>query len=414
MGIELYSHQLKAIEKLKPGAILCGGVGSGKSRTALAYYYIKECKGRVQINGNNDIWKKPSIKRDLYIITTAKKRDSFEWEKEASIFLISKNEEANKSGVSMEIDSWNNIKKYENVSNSFFIFDEQRLVGYGAWVKAFFKIAKNNRWILLSATPGDKWIDYMPVFVANGFYKNKSDFCRKHAVFNRYTKYPKIDYYVNTGVLVKHRNDILVMMEMGRRTSQHHQIIKVGYNKKDYSRVVDDRWDIYENSPIRETGKLFYLMRKVVNSDQSRIDAVKDLLMSNDRVIIFYNFDYELEILRDLTDEVYGFWRQEGERAEWNGKKHEPLPDGNVWAYLVQYAAGAEGWNCIETNVIIFYSQNYSYRTTIQAAGRIDRINTPYDDLYYYYLKSLAPIDIGISKALKSKQNFNEKAFLGL
>jgi hypothetical protein len=47
-----------------------------------------------------------------------------------------------------------------------------------------------------------------------------------------------------------------------------------------------------------------------------------------------------------------------------------------------------------------------------QAAGRIDRLNTPFTDLYYYVFKSGAPIDQAIDRALRAKRNFNEKLFL--
>ena len=388
--VDLYDHQRQAVEKLKTGAILCGGVGTGKSRTAIAYYFYKEC----------DTMHKP---RDLYIITTAKKRDSLDWEKECLPFLLSKD---NPYGVNVIVDSWNNIQKYKKVVSAFFIFDEQRVVGSGAWVKAFIRIARQNDWILLSATPGDTWKDYIPVFVANGFYKHKSDFFAQHAVFNRFAKYPKIEGYVNTGKLVKYRNDILVKMNYERSTVPHRIIKTARYCKADYITVWRDRWDIFDKCPIQETGKLFYLLRKVVNSDLTRAQAVKEILQDHDKAIIFYNFDYELDILRELARQINMPF------SEWNGQKHEDIPKTDRWIYLVQYAAGAEGWNCIETNTIIFYSLNYSYRSMVQAEGRVDRLNTKFKDLYYYRIKSNAPIDIAISRALAQKKNFNEKAFL--
>lgn len=411
--MELYEHQIKAVEEMKNGCILCGGVGTGKSRTALTYYFIKVCGGSIGINGKGS-WGDMKSPRDLFIITTAKKRDSLEWQGECVPFLISADEhgkplpDKSASHVNVTIDSWNNIKKYSKVYGAFFIFDEQRVVGKGAWVKAFLKIAAKNQWILLSATPGDTWSDYIPVFIANGFYKNRSDFSNKHIVYKPYMKYPDIDHYINTGRLIQLRNHVLVKMEYSRKTVQHHKSVLVEYDKPSYLKVWKDRWDPFDNEPIVETGKLFYLMRKVVNSDERRAMAVSELFDLHDRIIIFYNFDYELVILRNIA-------KDKGVPvSEWNGQKHEPVPTSEKWVYLVQYMAGAEGWNCITTNAIIFYSQNYSYRLTTQAEGRIDRLNTPYTDLYYYHVRSHAPIDIAILRALKNKQNFNERAFIGV
>lgn len=405
MGIDLYDYQIDAISRLKTGSILCGGVGSGKSRTALAYYYIFECGGNIQINGKGK--NVPPINpKDLYIITTAKKRDSLEWEKEASCFIISKNKDLSICGINLVIDSWNNIKKYSDIKDAFFIFDEQRVVGSGVWVKTFLKITRSNNWILLSATPGDQWTDYIPVFIANGFYRNRTEFRIRHCVYSRYSKYPKIERYINEGVLIKHRREVLVTMSDQRETVRHKEAVIVGYNKELYKIIFKDRWNIYDNEPIKETGKLFYLIRRVVNSDPSRISKVLEIVEEKKRCIIFYNHSYELDLLRKTFDSIELLY------SEWNGQKHEALPEGDRWVYLVQYSAGCEGWNCITCNTIIFYSQSYSYRMTEQAAGRIDRINTPYKDLYYYYIRSNSSIDIAIYKALSKKQNFNESSFV--
>ena len=407
MAIDLYAHQLEAIEQLKNGSILCADVGTGKSRTALAYYYIKECQGKLKINGKGS-WGAMKSPRDLYIITTAKKRDSTEWIEECAPFMLTSDQSCNVSNVKLTIDSWNNINKYKNVYGAFFIFDEQRVVGRGAWVKAFLNIARKNRWILLSATPGDTWSDYIPVFVANGFYKNRTEFNIRHVVYSRFAKYPKVERYINVEHLEDLRSRILVRMSFEKTTEQHHEDINVDYDKHLYSVVWKDRWDPYEDEPIKETGKLFYLLRKVVNSDESRLDEVRRLSFFHPKLIIFYNFDYELESLRLLALSMGIPF------SEWNGQKHEQIPETDKWLYLVQYSAGAEGWNCIETNAIVFFSQNYSYRMTTQASGRIDRLNTKYKNLYYYHLKSKAPIDLAISKALKNKKNFNERSFINL
>lgn len=402
MAISLYDHQKEAIKRMKNGCIVNGGVGSGKSRTALSYYYIHE-GGDVDSDEYVPMNNPP---RDLYIITTARKRDQLEWEGELAPFLLSTHPEVSLYSNKVIVDSWNNIKKYKDVYGAFFIFDEQRLVGSGAWVKAFYNIARKNRWILLSATPGDCWSDYIPVFVANGFYKNKSEFIREHVIYSRFSKYPKIDRYINTGRLIRLRNDILVDMDFKRETVSHHEDVYVKYDISMYKDVYKNRWNPYKNEPVINASNLCYILRKIVNSDESRIVALLEILEKSPRAIIFYNFDYELDILKNI---VYG----EGvEIAEWNGHKHQPIPESEKWVYLVQYTAGAEGWNCIKTDTIIFFSQNYSYKIMEQSAGRIDRLNTPYKDLYYYHLKSRSGIDLAISRALNDKKKFNTERFV--
>ena len=403
--MELRDYQLEAIGKMKNGCILNGGVGSGKSLTSLSYYYIQN-GGSLEFLSGKDYIPMPNPPKDLYIITTARKRDTFEWEGELSHFLLSTHEDLNKYDNKVIVDSWNNIQKYKDVEDAFFIFDEQRVVGSGAWVKAFLKIAKKNQWILLSATPGDTWSDYIPVFIANGFYKNKTEFMREHAVFSRFSKYPKIEKYIGTGRLIRQRREILVDMKFERETVQHHYDIYVEYDNKLYKDVMKRRWDIWNDEPIINASGLCYALRKIVNSHESRSTKLLELFETHQKMIVFYNFDYELEILKSL------YFGEGVIVAEWNGHKHEPTPTGNRWVYLVQYTAGAEGWNCITTDTIVFYSLNYSYKIMHQSAGRIDRLNTPYKDLHYYYLKSRSGIDLAIERALNDKRKFNESSFI--
>ena len=402
--IKLLPHQIAACGQIHRGSILNGSVGSGKSITALAYFYTKVCGGYFPTKEGED-YKAMTNPRDLYIITTAKKRDSHEWEKELAHFCLSP-KNISPDGVNVIIDSWNNIKKYTKVVGAMFIFDEQRVVGYGAWTKSFLDISRKNEWILLTATPGDTWSDYMPVFIANGYFKNKTDFVRNHVVYSPFTNFPQIDKYVNQGKLIKYRNEVLVNMDYDKGTQRHKIACKVGYSKELYQRIWKDRWNFYDDEPIEETGKLGYLLRRVTNSDPDRVLKLVEILEKNPKTIIFYNFNYELDILRDVCE------RMCIPHTEWNGEKHEDILDGDNWAYLVQYTAGAEGWNCITTDTIIFYSQSYSYKTTEQAMGRIDRMNTPFKDLYYYILKSNSPIDLAIARALANKRNFNEGRFL--
>lgn len=393
--IQLYEHQKDALEKLKNGSILWGGTGSGKSLTGIAYYYSKVCKDMT----------KPI---DIYIITTARKRDTHEWEGELALFGLSTDREMSYKHVGVFIDSWNNINKYTNINECFFIFDEQRVVGYGMWTKSFLKIAAKNQWILLSATPGDRWMDYLPVFIANGFVKNKTEFEYLFVNYNLYNnRFKQITGYRNEKMLYKYRDKILVGMNFERSTVPHSEFIKLGYSRALYHIVMKERFNPYTKKPVKEISELCHTLRRVVNSSPERAATVTDLLFKRMKAIIFYNYNYELDILRETMENI------DWPYAEWNGQKHEPLPTGGKWAYLVQYTAGAEGWNCIETDTIIFYSLNYSYKTMVQAAGRIDRINTGYHDLYYYYLSSNSSIDNAMIKALNNKKNFNESAFIG-
>ena len=373
--MKIDKSQIDAANKLECGNILCGSVGSGKSRTAL-YFYSKNYANKK-----------------LYIITTAKKRDEHEWEPELILF-----------GIKAEaIDSWNNIKKYKGIKDGFFIFDEQRVVGYGVWTKSFLVITRFNAWILLSATPGDNWLDYIPVFIANGFYRNKAEFVEHHVVYSRFSKYPKVDRYFDVRRLERLRNRILVDIDYKNDTIRHIEKIEVPYDILKYKQIVRYRQNPDTGLPISNSSEYCQCLRKVVNTDNSRAKQVIDIYNKKKKVIVFYNYDYELDILKSLNID--------GEIAEWNGHKHQPVPETSSWLYLVQYNAGSEGWNCILTDTIIFYSLNYSYRQTEQASGRIDRRNTPFRDLYYYQLASKAPIDVAITRSLACKKKFNEGSF---
>lgn len=378
--------------------------------TSIAYYFLKIGYGLLNGTelGYEDDYVPMSEFVDLYIITTARKRDTKEWDLELANFMLAPTEEGNlySHNVKVTVDSWNNIGKYKDVTDAFFIFDEQRVVGSGAWVKSFLKIANANRWILLSATPGDTWMDYVPVFIANGFFKNRTEFTRNHVIFNRFSKYPQVDRYLEQGKLLRYKNKILVHMDYVHPTNAHHETIQVNYDRLLYKDIMARRWNIFTDEPIQNAAELCYVARRIVNADASRLGAIMELLQDHPKVIIFYNYDYELELLKG-TD-----WGEEFEVAEWNGHRHQAIPRGDKWLYLVQYTAGAEGWNCIETDTIIFYSLNYSYKIMVQSAGRIDRMNTPFTDLYYYRLKSACPLDLAISRALKQKKNFNENKFV--
>ncbi|UYL87342.1 DNA helicase [Arthrobacter phage BenitoAntonio] len=405
MNIDLDEEQLKALGRIRNGSIVRGDVGSGKSRVGLAYYFKSVCGGTFKCNGEGETTPFTTPK-DIFIITTAKKRDDLEWEKEGCDFGIGPRREVSYGNVELKVDSWNNLLNYTHVKNAFFIFDEQRLVGSGAWVKAFLKIAAQNEWIMLTATPGDNWMDYIPVLIANGYYKNRTEFCERHVKWKTFVKFPQVDRYLDEDRLEQIRSEILVQMHVKRHTIRHVVDHIVTYDKEKLDRVMNARWHVYKERPLKNAAELFLVMRQVVNEDASRADALLNLHKTHPRMIVFYNFTFELEILREIARSNAIPY------AEWNGKKHEDLPTGSSWLYLVQYTAGAEGWNCTTTDTTVFYSLNYSYKINEQSKGRIDRRNTPYVDLYYYIFMSNSPIDKAIARSLRGKKNFNEKAML--
>lgn len=375
--VKLHPHQEEALKRLKSGKVLVGGVGSGKSLVGASWALKQPNSGGI------------------VVITTARKRDSLEWVGEFAM-----------AGSGMEgitVDSWNNISKYSDARDAVFIFDEQRVVGSGKWVKVFLKITKHNKWILLSATPGDTWLDYVPLFLANGFYKNKTEFYEEHVVWDRFVRYPRVNRFVAVHRLEKLRRRILVDMPVVRHTVRNRIYVPIGYRVAEYNDIMKKRFDPYKQEPIASAGELCYVLRRCVNQDRDRLEAVRGILKKRSRIIVFYNFDYELEALRELADTCTV--------KEWNGHKHEPVPDGDRWVYLVQYASGAEAWNCTVTDTIVFYSLNYSWKVMEQSEGRIDRMNTPFTNLWYYFLESESAIDQSIKASLARKKKFNEKVF---
>lgn len=400
----LFPHQEEAIKRMFNGCVLNGTVGSGKSRTGL-YYYFQRYGGRIEGDEYTFMRQKPKPP-DLYILTTAKKRNDKEWEEELIPFLLSTDPKHNQHyGNKVVVDSWQNIKKYDHVTNAFFIFDENKINGKGAWAKSFLKLTKTNEWIILSASNGDRWEDYETLFIAEGFYRNRTEFRNNHLVYSNYGGFPKVVRYLNEARLFRLRDKILIDMDFKRQTEPHHEDVYVQYDIAKYKDVIRTRWDPYKNEPIQQASTLCYILRRIVNEDQSRQVALLELLEDNPRAIIFYNFDNELDILLNLS------YPEGTAVAQYNGHKHEPIPEGDKWVYLVNYNA-CEAWNTTRTNCMIFFSQNYSYKVMIQAAGRIDRLTTPYKDLYYYHLRSRSGIDLAIYKALKEKKKFNEKKFV--
>ena len=200
---------------------------------------------------------------------------------------------------------------------------------------------------------------------------------------------------------MKFKKEILVNMDDDKATKQWHIDLTCSYDPVLYNAYADSRWNFEEDMPIMNASKLVYMLRKVCNSDPSRLEKLYEICQSHPKLIIFYQFDYE----RDLITCMLSF--KGIPYAEYNGHIHQPIPTGDRWAYVV-HLSSSEGWNCIETDTVVFYSLSYSYRAYVQACGRTDRRTTPFQDLYYYRLKSASKIDKAIMDAHRRKKKFNE------
>jgi len=407
MTVTYRPEQIQAVRQLQNGSILAGGVGSGKTLTSLAWYLTSVCNAASFKKGGSLAKKKVKGSPTLYVITTAKKRDSLEWEEEAACLGLSTDPACSFTGSSIVVDSWNNIRKYSDREHAVFFFDEQRASGSGRWVKEFLKITKKNTWLLLSATPGDVWMDYLPVFMAHGFFRTRTEFMEDHVIFDRFAKYPKVKRYIGEAKLQRLRRSILVEMPVERHTTRERETVYCDYDRDLYKWVVKNRMDPWTEEPLRDAGGVCRILRKVVSDNDWRSAEAKRILSSNERVIVFYNYNYELDRILAVAESL-GV-----PTAQWNGHRHDAIPAESRWVYICQYTSAAEGWNCTSTDTVLFWSLNYSWRVTEQCEGRIDRLNTPYSRLKYYFLESHSSIDEAVRRSLSSKKVFNERAFVG-
>lgn len=406
-GVQLRPFQVDCVKHLRSGKVLAAGVGAGKSIMSLYWYVTQCCAYDKSSNLNGELFKLKPSSPDLYIITTAKKRISQEWNDELLRFnLIAGSNSHGMGNVYVTIDSWNNIRKYEGVKDAVFIFDEQRAIGSGVWAKAFVKIAKANKWLMCSATPADGWQDWCSIFIADGFHRNRTEFFRRHAVYSRFTKFPMITKWIDTDYLEKCRDAVLVTCTVPRDTERVWHDLTCGYDREAVKKAMKTRWNPETEAPFANANELVIYLRRLINTDKTRLSYASHVCKDHRRTIIFYSLNAELEEILKLESEtgikVYQF----------NGHKHDPLPEGSDWIYAVQFFSGSEGWNCTTTDTILYWSLPYSYKQFEQAAGRIDRLDTKYKILNYYVMKSFSPLDISIGRALSNKKDFNLRAFM--
>lgn len=377
MAVTFKDYQKRAINQMHNGCILCGGVGAGKSLTSLGYI------DKVYPSGT------------VYIITPARKRNTGEWFDD-----IRKNDMDETRFV---VDSWNNLSKYKDVKDAFFLFDEQKVSGKGTWAKSLIRIAKSNQWILLSATPGDTYDDYATVLIANGFVRNRTTWYDEYCVTKSQPFFHIVDHK-NKDVIDMMIRRIFIKMDYQSDKKRIERVIPIqARSAGEEKEILMTHKAPGAQMPFTTFAAAIAYVRMNCYDKSKKTEALRKIIEKHKKIIVFYNFLSEkLEIERAAIDAnvTINFY---------NGQRHDPIPDTDEWVYGVQYNSGAEAWNCITTNAMVFYSPNYSYKTMEQAHGRIDRVNSPYECLYYYMLLNELNIDNKVMNALSSKKDFNEK-----
>lgn len=144
--------------------------------------------------------------------------------------------------------------------------------------------------------------------------------------------------------------------------------------------------------------------RQLCNSKDKQ-QAFIDLINSiNDRVVVFYNFDSELDTLKTLV--------KDRPIAEVNGHTNteQIYHDNDNCVLFVQYQAGARGLNLQDGNKIIYYSLTLSSDLFEQSKKRIHRIGTKYP-CFYWILQTKDSVEESIYKSLNRQEDYNEELF---
>lgn len=153
--------------------------------------------------------------------------------------------------------------------------------------------------------------------------------------------------------------------------------------------------------------KMLYERQLCGQYNPAKLEAFRDLVEStNDRLIVFYNFNDELEKLSRIA------WENHRPVAVVNGKQKDLLPYENAPDSItfIQYQAGAMGLNLQKANKIVYFTPPLSSELFEQSKKRIHRIGQE-KTCFYYYLTCKGSIEEKIYRTLAMRRDYTDKLF---
>ena len=409
MKIKLYPHQVRALEKTKNFNHVAYYLDMGLGKTFVGSEKLK------MLNTNHN----------LIVCQKSKLQDWYEHMKtyypEYNTFIYSKTREIPpKSVIIINYDLvWRRPELLTTLKNFTLMLDESSLIQNEKSNRSKFILKmKPTNVILLSGTPtGGKYEQLWSQLKLLGWNISK------RLYWDEFIKFVKIDVggfpikkvtgYKNVDRLKdKLRTHGAIFMksdEVFQLPKQIENIIKVD-NTKEYKKFNKDRLiKIDDTELVGDTSltKMLYLRQLSSQYNSNKTAALKDLLEStNDRVIVFYNFDKELEIIQEICNKL------EKPISMINGheKNLKNFTECNDCVLLGQYQAAAMGLNLQLSNKIIYFSLPLQSELFMQSKKRIHRIGQE-KTCFYWYLITKNSIEEQIFETLKQRRDYTNKLF---
>ena len=299
-------------------------------------------------------------------------------------------------------------KKYTQYKDYFVIFDEIHNLKNSTSLrgKAGYELTKiASGFIGLSATPmGNGWIDVINYFKMFGLTKNKTQFIRQNAIIETSYGYTKIIGWKNETKLKNMWKSISKELRRNESMDLPPLVFKnIHFEASNiYKTIKKDR--IYDNILYDNQMKLRHGLRLYTNL-KDKIEYIKDFIESNnDNIIIFYNYDKELELLKsNISKKIYvinGSIKDIPKKEEWNNIRNSII--------ICNFGSGAEAIELTFANIIIYFSPAESYIQWEQSIGRAYRMGQD-QKVIAYKLITNKTIEEDIYRSLDKKQDFNFK-----
>ncbi|MBL0992197.1 MAG: DEAD/DEAH box helicase [Escherichia coli] len=418
--MKLFDYQKEAIENFESKPLNLSDVGTGKSYMSIGSYVKSECS-------------------KLLIICLAPKVNDFVEDSEIfnlNVTALNKGTKKNKEllsesnlvAISFE-SSWRltELNKWVD-KDTFIIIDESHKVSVSKskvtkFVMGLSKRAKYN--YLCTATPVsngklENW--YPQLFISNVFRKPKKEFEQLFVIKQMRQmgsmRFMQITGYRNEHLLEQMIDEASVKYKRDKGYLPEDYVYKTKkpamYNKLKKSRLYKDDNDL--RVELDNSSKLFNSLRQVSHgflngiSKQvskepfERLDAILET-HNNERVVIFYNYKWEAEMLKQLLDKLkrpYG---------EYNGsvKDLKPFKNNDNGVVLAQYKSASTGINdFVISNVMVFNSMPLSSTEYLQAKGRTDRHGQDKTPLYYHIVPD-TPIEKKIFSVVTNGKDFTNE-----